>query len=388
MRCCWNRSKPCCERRELQAHDGVPTLHIDNSAAGGLLGSSAGSWRTRHLRFRFSYAVERVARGCLRTAHTPGELQLADLPTKLHPRARLLDLLRHWNMCALPELDQRTALRMATLVVVLCAVMAAQTLLGVEAAKVPGLEKEPLEVAGAWELSFILMLSCCVAVVCWEAVKALRSSCVRRLFSTNGLEVCLQRLREFARLAAEAEIERQWSGASEAMDGALHSQVQQAVDTALGRSAGTWSIGIHKDPRHTECAASPPRPERELQPRMSPGAHSVQSATLSVNDDVLQLLDRERLCRDAIMLMSCDSIRQGLCIEARSLSGLKPDLAARWTLRLVPHEGFAVTGRVSPSDNQLRYTLCIWKHRRLQTRCTLVWQDMTTREGISHWINN
>ena len=57
-------------------------------------------------------------------------------------------------------------LRMVTLAVVLCAMLAAAAQsLGDEAAKVPGLEKEPLEVAEAWELSFILTLSCCVAVV-------------------------------------------------------------------------------------------------------------------------------------------------------------------------------------------------------------------------------
>ena len=64
--------------RELRAYDGAPSLHIDNSAAGGLLSSSPGSWRTRHLKIRFASAMERIARGCLQVVHTPGHRQLAD----------------------------------------------------------------------------------------------------------------------------------------------------------------------------------------------------------------------------------------------------------------------------------------------------------------------
>ena len=64
--------------RELRAYDGAPSLHIDNSAAGGLLSSAPGSWRTRHLKIRFASAMERIARGCLQVVHTPGHRQLAD----------------------------------------------------------------------------------------------------------------------------------------------------------------------------------------------------------------------------------------------------------------------------------------------------------------------
>ena len=67
-------------------------------------------------------------------------------------------------MAFLNWIKRSARLRMVTLAVVLCAMLAVQSL-GDEAAKVPGLEKEPLEVDGAWELSFILTLSCCVAVV-------------------------------------------------------------------------------------------------------------------------------------------------------------------------------------------------------------------------------
>ena len=124
------------------------------------------------------------------------------------------------------------------------------------------------------------------------------------------------------------------------------------------------------DARQDERAASPPRLQREPQPRVSPGAKSPQSTTSWVDDNVLKQLDRDRLCRDVvIMLMSSDSIKQGLRIETLSLSGLEPDIAARLALRLVPHDGFAIAGRASPSDNQLQYVLWIWKHRRLPGCC-------------------
>ena len=70
-----------------------PTLYIDNMAANNILNGSTGSWRTRHLRIRHSYVLDKVATGQLAVRHLAGEDQPADLPTKLHSKARLLHLL-------------------------------------------------------------------------------------------------------------------------------------------------------------------------------------------------------------------------------------------------------------------------------------------------------
>ena len=372
--------------RELQVYEGSPTLCIDNSAAGSILSGAPGSWRTRHLRVRFSYTIERVTRGLLHVQHTPGDRQLADLPTKLHSRARLLDLLQLWNMHGLPELNQRKVMGLVTLTVVLCAMMAVQSL-AVEAKKVS--DKEPLEVAGAWELTFLLVLSCFAAVVCWEILKAGRSWCLRRVFQSERSRN-LQRLRDLARLAAEAEIDRRWSGPAEAASQVVHEHVQSAVGRALGEDL-VQSRAVQTDVSMTMRDMSPPRPEREAAPQASPGAQSmqsVQSEVSSVQDDLLRQSDRTRLCRDVLMLMTVDGIKQGLRSESLSLSGLKPELAGRLAVRLVPNEGFEVAGRVLPTDNQIRYVLWLWQHRKLQMRCNLSWSDLATRDAVSRWIHH
>ena len=273
----------------------------------------------------FSYTIERVKKGLLELQHTPGDRELADLPTKLHSRARLLDLLQLWNMQGLPELSQRKVMGLVTLSVVLCAMMAMQSLVA-EAKKAS--EKEPLEVAGAWELSFVLALSCLAAVVCWELLKCARSWCARRLFQSERSRN-LQRLRDLARMAAEAEIDRRWSGASEAASQGVHERVQQAVDRALGDERAQ-SRAVQTDVSMTARDVCPPRSVHETAPQPSPGAQSTRSErsdASSVQDETLRQSDRGRLCRDMVMLMTVESIKQGLRSEGLSLGGLKPELA-------------------------------------------------------------
>ena len=227
---------------EVGALDGVPALNIDNQAAGNLLNGSIGSWRTRHLRVRFSYVVDRVMSQKLKVRHVPGELQLADLPTKLHGRARLLQLLELWGMSGLPELSQNKVLNLVTLSCVLCLMLAVQSL-GVMGAK---FNKEPLPSTGAWELTCVLIASCVGAIVCWEVMKwtgqAMVSGCCGSRRSRE-----LRRLREMARLATESEIERHWTsfGSSEE---ALAQQVQQAVATTIGHPRRLCSVGTQTDP--------------------------------------------------------------------------------------------------------------------------------------------
>ncbi|CAE7425577.1 GIP, partial [Symbiodinium pilosum] len=208
---------------------------------------------------------------------------------------------------SLPELNQRKVMSLVTLTVVLCAMLAVQSL-AVEAKKAT--EKEPLEVAGAWELSFLLMLSCFAAVVCWEILKVVRSWCARRLFQSERSRN-LQRLRDLARLAAEAEIDRRWSGASETASQLVHERVQQVVDRALG-GAQAQSRGVQTDISTTVRDVSPPRASREIPPQPSPASsvQSVPSEVSSVQDEVLRQSDRGRLCRDMVMLMTVDNIKQ------------------------------------------------------------------------------
>ena len=214
----------------------------------------------------------------------------------------------------------------------------------------------------------------------------MRSWCARRLFQSER-SCNLQRLRDLARLAAEAEIDRRWSGASEIASQLVHERVQQVVDRALGK-AQVQSRGVQTDISTTARDLSPPRASREVPPQPSPASsvQSVPSEVSSVQDEVLRQSDRGRLCRDMVMLMTVDNVKQGLRSEGLSLSGLKPELASHLAVRLVPQAGFEVFGRVLPTDSQMRYVLWLWQHRRLQMRCNLVWQDLATRETISRWI--
>ena len=296
-------------------------------------------------------------------------------------------------MSGLPELSQNKVLNLVTLSCVLCLMLAVQSL-GVMGAK---FNKEPLPSTGAWELTCVLIASCVGAIVCWEVMKwtgqAMVSGCCGSRRSRE-----LRRLREMARLATESEIERHWTsfGSSEE---ALAQQVQQAVATTIGHPRRLCSVGTQTDPeipRVTTGAASsgdgprehsPPRMARSLEPRPSPGAQSSASTTPSVDDDTLRHLDRERLCRDVVHLMTCEGIKRGLRLESMSISGLKPEIAARLATRLLPQDGFEVPGRSLPTDSQLKYVLWIWKHRKLQMRCSLAWENVSTRENISRWIH-
>ena len=83
---------------ELQGKPIVMSLLIDNQAAVSLLGSSNGSWRTRHLRVRSNWLKENIQKGLVNLKHQPGEGQRADLGTKPFTRERLHQLNALWGL--------------------------------------------------------------------------------------------------------------------------------------------------------------------------------------------------------------------------------------------------------------------------------------------------
>ncbi|CAE7914213.1 GIP [Symbiodinium sp. KB8] len=164
--------------QELLPDSLPPKMYIDNQAAGNILNGSMGSWRTRHLRIRHSYVLDRIKAGSLVVEHIAGEDQPADLPTKMHSKARLIHLLGTWGMVGLPELDATMAIKGLKLGCVFLLLLAIQSL-AVEATK------DPLPATGTVELFLMLMLTCISAVALWEMGKAIGN-----------------------RMAAEAEVER------------------------------------------------------------------------------------------------------------------------------------------------------------------------------------
>ncbi|CAE7906488.1 RE2, partial [Symbiodinium microadriaticum] len=186
--------------RELLPDSVPPRMYIDNQAAGNLLNGSTGSWRTRHLRIRHSYVLDRVKSGHVVVEHIAGEDQPADLPTKMHSRARLIHLLEAWGMVGIPELDARTTLKGLKLGCVFLLLLAIQSL-AVEAAK------DPLPATGTMELFLMLMLTCVSAVALWELGKAVGNLVLPWFCGTRRTRK-IRKLRELARVAAEAEVER------------------------------------------------------------------------------------------------------------------------------------------------------------------------------------
>ncbi|CAE7395925.1 GIP [Symbiodinium natans] len=214
-------------------------LRIDNSAAGSILNGAPGSWRTRHLRIRHAYVIDRVASHDLTVKHIPGDLQLADLPTKLHPKARLMELLRLWAMFGIPELDRMHAaedLRLCDLVLAMTAIKS----IGVEARQTgtSSYEKEPLATTGTMELILLLSMSCVVAVACWELAKWSGTWCWNKFFGTKR-DRKIKRLRQLAQLAAEAEVEKVFERTNDDADKAVQDLVSGAMSVAMSSTTST-----------------------------------------------------------------------------------------------------------------------------------------------------
>ena len=160
-----------------------------------LLGG-AGSWRTRHLKVRSGYLREQAAHGLIQVEYTEGCFQLADLATKMHPRARLLDLLTQWGFEGMTPED--VCLKLARVVALHCLMVALERLPQVSGSEPEEETKDPLPSSGVDELLLVSGVVALMAVLVWELVKWL----VRCLKKAAKRESKLKRLRELARPAA------------------------------------------------------------------------------------------------------------------------------------------------------------------------------------------
>ena len=371
-------------------------LRVDNSAATAMLCGGAGSWRTRHLRVRCSFIREQVQRGLLEVSHVEGRSQLADLSTRMHPRVRLLDLLQQWGFEGFSE--NMVQLQALHVVVLSCMVLALDRLPGAEAAdsdKDKG--KDLLPASGMDELLMVSGIVALVAVV-WELVK---SFCGWLKRSTRR-ESKLQRLREMAKHTVEAEIAKY--EAARTLDPAeVQRLVQQALAAAvappvdraplqvpvqeLNREASLGGFGeVASGSGQRQGEASRLTPEAQSTPRSrfasvssllaSPGASS--EASSHGGDEQ----ERLRVCKDVLMLMTCDSLRSGLRDEGMTTTGLKDVLARRLADRLNVPRGEAV----APSTRQLKFVLWLFKNKPLRCRCNLQWLDISTKHAVTAWL--
>ena len=348
-------------------------LLVDNSSATSMLCGGPGSWRTRHLRVRCAFVREQVQSGLLCVSHVEGRYQLADLATKAHPRARLLDLLHQWGFEGLPT--EAVQLHAIHVVMIGCMVVVLERFPGAEAAD-QSFPKDPIASAGVDEL---LLVSACVAVVAvlvWEFIKWV-FRCVRRSVKKESK---LRRLRELARLAAEVEIDRLQTESQTPSSSDIHEAVHMAFHGSSEETGSSRTRGEQSQEPVTPPGARVTQTRQEELPRASPGTASVSS----VDDDVLRSCDREQLCRDTLFLLSVEALKVGLRQEGMTLSGLKPELVARL---VIPDPNFVVQGREPPTDRQLKYVLWLWKHGGLRTKCNLQYADIVSKESISRWIH-
>ena len=321
--------------REIIPDLGPPSMYIDNMAAHNILNGASGSWRTRHLRIRRSYVLDRIAGGHLKVEHISGEDQPADLPTKLHSKARLLHLLGTWNMVGIGGLDVQKSVQCLKLGCLFLLLLAVQSL-------AVAAEKEPLKVTGTLELMGFGLLTCIAAVAVWEAGKAFYRWLVPNVIGSKRSRR-IQKLRELARAAAEADIEK-WveqdvpigtDQVARTLRGVLQEErstlpTQPAVSEAgtpdrpaRPRSPlGEWGTqgGVWDRPHRRTKVLGGGRPsvfggDRPTTPPI-PRRRSTSPTPSPVRDDQGQF-ERERVVTDTLGLLTVKNLKIGLEAEGR-----------------------------------------------------------------------
>ncbi|CAE7577689.1 RE1 [Symbiodinium sp. CCMP2456] len=153
---------------EIVSEEVPQALYVDNSASVSLIGGCQGSWRTRHLKVRCSFITDMVQKGELMVNRISGRFQLADLPTKLHGKVRLAELMGLWGFVGGPLAGINNRVKVATLLYLIVALQATPT----EATEVKEAgEKGGVKLAGLDELTLVTLLVCIAAVSIWELLK-------------------------------------------------------------------------------------------------------------------------------------------------------------------------------------------------------------------------
>ena len=364
---------------EPDAFDKV--LAIDNSSAVSMCNGGPGSQRTRHLKVRASFIREAVLSGRLTVKHTPGELQLADLATKLVSKERLWTLLRLWGFIGgkITRVIEAVKLKMMTFVLMLLSMITSAD--GREAER---LEKEAIPVSGLDELAVVALFVCIAAIALWELSKSM-AKFVWRQYKIAKKADKLSRVRKIASEAAEREI------SESANSGKATVSCRQPIGPLRLRARRTpveEELHDRTSPRlPVEVEAEPATPTRT---RCSQGCESSpippSPDSLFEYEAVTRLpSERVRVIRDTFALMTTESLKEALRCVGSPVSGLKKDLIER----LLPFLGIEEprAGSMRPSTKQLKYVLYIWRVRSLNGKCVLIWHDLASRQAVSEWIS-
>ena len=347
-------------------------LAIDNTSAAAMCNGGHGSQRTRHLKIRAAFIREATSEGRLQVRHTPGELQLADLATKLQPRLRLWRLLNLWGFVG----EQLTGMVNAFKTKLLSVLVVLSSLLVPVTGEAVGSKKEPLATTGWQELTLLLIVSCVAVIGLWEAGKALIRA-FNRWTKASRRTRKLKRVSEYAAEAAKREVAIQ-AGMSLVSDQA--SSLHFPSSTALSSSDQMESSSLRQRATGERPQERTPPPRRRLseeeQPMYSPGAQS------SVREGHEDLQERERVVRDVLRLLTCEELKAALRSQGLLTSGLKDDLI----LRLLPVFSLISERPDMPTVRQLKFLLWLWREKSLKQKCLLRWTDIFTKTAMSQWL--
>ena len=229
-----------------KAHEQV--LRVDNTAAITILkGSGQSSWRTRHLRVRANFVKELLDEDALKIEHVAGEEQLADLATKLVPKARLQYLLILWGFQGVSGDARAEKARVATLRL-LCILLATMAVGAEGREQGAGRDEEAyngISRTGNLELLVMAGIMCVAAVAIWELEKWLFTGKEESDWRAERKLRKLERLRQLAREAAAAELDAPES----ARTGSASARTGSASARAGSEGARTGSEGARTGPR-------------------------------------------------------------------------------------------------------------------------------------------
>lgn len=183
--------------------------------------------------------------------HINGQRQLADLPTKLHSKVRMSELMTLWGFIGGPLARISDRVKLATLICVIVALQAAPA----EASEVLSPQRS-VPLAGWDELTLVTVLVCIAAVGMWELVKRVISWALGIREETSK-ERRLRKLRDVARSAAQEELDRE----------SLRRELE-AESASLKRSLRTTESDLPTQTRTFRTLATQTSPLPEPEPRI------------------------------------------------------------------------------------------------------------------------
>ena len=347
-------------------------LAIDNTSAAAMCNGGHGSQRTRHLKIRAAFIREATSEGRLQVRHTPGDLQLADLATKLQPKLRLWRLLSLWGFAG----EQLTGMLNAFKAKLLSVLVVLSSLVVPVTGEARGARKEPLATTGWEELALLLVVSCVAVIGLWEAAKAAIRS-FNRWTKASRRTKKLKRVSEYAAEAAKREVAIQ-AGMSLVSEQSSSLHFPSSAASSSSARLETSSLRQRTVSEHAEERTPPARrwfPEEE-QVQYSPGAQS------SVREGLENLQERERVVTDVLRLLTCEELKAALRSQGLLTTGLKDDLILRFSRSFSPESGRPDM----PTVRQLKFLLWLWREKSLKQKCLLRWTDIFTKTAISQWL--